>query len=304
MSDPSSPAAAGVLFLELAGTSEPAPPMRSRGSRVLRTLARIVLWSLIAAGAFRGLMPAPQGSDPAAAVEPSDDRRAEAVAAAFLREYLTVGDDRTARAGRLRRLTVAGVDLGGSVSVPTGVAQYADHVVVAGSTPDASGIEVTVLAHVLQLRSGVYRDGGTLAFVVPMAVRREEFAVRARPRPATLPIASGLSLPRPQASPNALSRPAGRMARQAVQAFVAGNVAALARLGGGQAPSTQPFPPGWQAIGIGDAEVTGPAAALTAQVPVRVRPPTGPASYIVPVRVRLVASPRGLVVREIDGGSP
>jgi hypothetical protein len=57
------------------------------------------------------------------------------VAAAFLREYLTVGDDRAGRAERLGRFAVAGVDLGESVSVPAGVAQYADQVVPTGSTP-------------------------------------------------------------------------------------------------------------------------------------------------------------------------
>jgi hypothetical protein len=60
MRDPSAPAAAGVLFPELAGAPGPAPPVRPRGTGVLRALARIVLWSLIAAGALRGLLPAPQ----------------------------------------------------------------------------------------------------------------------------------------------------------------------------------------------------------------------------------------------------
>jgi hypothetical protein len=263
MRDPSTPAGAGVLFPELLGTSEPAPPARSRGSRVLRMLARIVLWSLIAAGAVRGVMPAPPGPTPAAEVERSDDRRGEAVAAAFLREYLTVGDDRTARVERLRRFTVAGVDLGGSVSVPTGVAQYADQVVVADSAPDASGIEVTVLAHVLQLRSGVYQDGGTLAFVVPLAVRRKEFAVRARPRPTAVPVASGRSSPRPQAVPAPLSRPAGGMARQAVLALVAGDAATLARLGGGRAPSTHPSPPA-SGTGSGTSPTIGCGCCCTA----------------------------------------
>ena len=47
------PIPTGVLFPELLGTSEPAPPVQSRGSRLLRILARVVLWSLIAVGAVR-----------------------------------------------------------------------------------------------------------------------------------------------------------------------------------------------------------------------------------------------------------
>jgi hypothetical protein len=41
-----------VLFPELLGTSEPAPPAHPRGSSLLRMVARIVLWSLIAVGAL------------------------------------------------------------------------------------------------------------------------------------------------------------------------------------------------------------------------------------------------------------
>jgi hypothetical protein len=305
MSEPSGHPAAGVLFPELAEPSEPAPPARSRGSRALRMVARVVLWGLITAGALRGLLPtagpAPPGPAPAG---PPADRRGEAVAAAFLREYLTVGDDPAARARRLGRFTVAGTELQGSVSVPEGVAQYADHVVAAGSRPVAGGIEVIVLAHVLQVRSGAYRDGGTLAFVVPLAVLPRGMAVRGRPRPTVPPIASGMSGSRPRAAPAALSRPASRVARQAVAAFVAADGRTLARLGGGRPPSSHPLPAGWHAIGVGGAEVTGTRGALAAQVAVRVRPPTGQASYVVPVRVDLAAGPGGLTVRRINGGGP
>jgi hypothetical protein len=269
----------------------------------MRTLARIVLWSLVAAGALRGLIPGPQQPSPAAAVDLPADRRGEAVATAFLREYLTVGADRAERAERLRQLTVAGLDLHGSVSVAHGTAQYVDHLVAAASTHDATGMEVTVLAHVLQLRSGTYRDGGTLAFVVPLAVRRMQVAVRAEPRPTALPFASGLSLPRPQPVPAALSGPAGRLARQAVVAFVAGDVPTLARLGGGHAPQSAPLASGWHVVGVGRAEVTGPAAAPVAQVLVRAQPPARLAVFTFPVRVQLVAGPGGLVVRRIGGGS-
>lgn len=302
MREPSSPAAAaGVLFPELLGTSEPAPPMRSWGPWVLRALARIVLWTLIAAGAFRGLVPAPH--DPSPAAGRWDDRRGEAVAAAFLREYLTVGGDRTARADRLGELAVAGADLRGTVAVPAGVAQYVDQVVPAGSALIAGGVEVTVLAHVLQVRSGIYRDAGTLAFVVPLAVQGDRVAVRAPPRPSALPTAPNLSLPRPSEVPSALAQAAGRMARQAVAAWAAADVGALARLGGGRTPATRPLPPGWHVTGVGGADVSGPAGAPTAQVTVRVRPPMGSATYVIPVQVQLVAGHGGLTVRRIEGGS-
>ena len=289
---------------ELLGTAEPAPPARPRGSRLLRTLARVVLWSLIMVGALRGFLPAPQSSPPEAATGPPDDRRATAVAAAFLREYLTVGDDRTARADRLGRFTVAGADLSRSVSVVDGEAQYADLVVPAGSRLVANGIEVTVLAHVLQLRSGAYRDGGTLAFVVPLTIRREGIAVTGGPRPASLPIASGLTLPHPPTVPREMAAVAGRMARQVVTAAVAQDRTTLIRLGGSRPPSILPLPPGWRVTGVGRAEVTGPPGAPTALVPVRARPPVGRASYIFPARVQLAVGSRGLTVRQVDLGGP
>jgi hypothetical protein len=224
------------------------------------------------------------------------------VATVFLRDYLTVGDDPAARHRRLSRFTVAGADLRGSVSVPPGVDQYVDHVVAAGSRSVAGGIEVTVLAHVLQVRSGAYRDGGTLAFVVPVVVLPRGVAVRGRPRPTTLPIASGAALPHPRPTPTARSRPAGRLARQAVNALVAGDGTRLALLGGGRHPSARPLPAGWHAIDVGDAEVTETSGALVAQVAVRVRPPSGQVSYVIPVRVDLATGHSGLTVRRIDAG--
>jgi hypothetical protein len=308
------PVPTGVLFPELLGTSEPAPPVQSRGSRLLGILARVVLWSLIAVGAIRGVMPAPQRPAPAAAAAPEaaaapapggsrDDRQAAAVATAFLREYLTIGDDQAGRAQRLDQFTAAGVDLRRSVSLPAGVAQYADLVAAAGSRPAAGGIEVSVLAHVLQVRSGgAYRDGGALAFVVPMAVRRQGIAVSGLPRPIPLPVASAMSLPRPQAPPADLSRAAGRLARQAVVALVAGDMSTVTRLGGGRRPSTHPIPSGWRVVSVGTAEVTGPPQALSAEVPIRVRPAAGTASYLLPVHVRLQAGPGGLTIRQVEAG--
>jgi hypothetical protein len=228
---------------------------------------------------------------------------AEAVAAAFLREYLTVGEDRAARAQRLGQFTAHGVDLRRSVAVPAGVAQYTDLVVPAGNRSVAGGVEVTVVAHVLQVRSDGYRDGGTLAFIVPLAVRREGIGVAGRPRPTTVPYGSRLSLPRPLlALPPSMSQLARRTAHEAVVAFVTSDKAGLARLGGGRLPSTRPLPSGWHAVSVGPAQVTGPAGALAAQVPVRARPPTGPVSYSLPVRVQLEAGPQGVTVHQIDGG--
>jgi hypothetical protein len=178
MREPSgAPAPAGVLFPELLADSEPAPPAQPHGSRFIKVLARVLLWSLITLGAVRGLMPVPPGpaptsvvragSVPSVSAEPREHQQAGAVAAAFLREYLTVGEDRAARAQRLSQLTVRGLDLRRSVSVPAGVDQYADLVMPAGSRSIAGGVEVTVVAHVLQARPDGYRDGGMLAFVVP-----------------------------------------------------------------------------------------------------------------------------------------
>jgi hypothetical protein len=313
MREPSgAPAPGGVLFPELLASSEPAPPARPRGARLLKGLARVLLWSLITVGAFRGLIPdragptsagsPATGSSSTLLAEAPEQHQAVAVAAAFLREYLTVGEDRAARAQRLGRLTVRSVDLRRSVSVPTGAAQYTDLVVPAGSRPVAGGVEVTVVAHVLQVRSDGYRDGGTLAFVVPLAVRREGMGVAGRPRPTTVPFGSRLSLPRPPALPSSISQLARRVAHQAVVALVTSDKGALARLGGGRAPSTRPLPSGWRAVSIGPAEVTGPAGAPAAQVPVRARPPTGPVSYSLPVRVQLKAGPQGVTVQQIDGG--
>jgi hypothetical protein len=137
VNEPEPFAAAQDLPLELLGPPEPPPPVRPCGATVLRTMARVILWSLITIGAVRGLVPGLEpGRDRATAVTvaadrqaPSAtaargrqagtstgadaggagavaaagdrqggaaavDRRAEAVAAAFLREYLTVGGDR------------------------------------------------------------------------------------------------------------------------------------------------------------------------------------------------------------------
>jgi hypothetical protein len=329
------PAPSGVLFPELLAPSEPAPapPARPRGARLLKMVVRVLLWSLITVGAIRGLMPVPAGpappsaapegsipagqvpvgSGPAAPADLPDRRLAEAVAMAFLREYLTVGEDRAARAKRLSQLTAHGIDLHRSVSLPAGVTQYADLLVVAGSRSVPGGVEVTVVAHILQSRADIYTDGGTLAFVVPLAVRREGIAVTGPPRPTTVRVASQLSLPRPHAVPRSSSQVAERVAHEAVVAFVTNDTTALRRLGGGRMPSTRPLPSGWHALSVAPAKVTSPAGPLAAKVagagrllaagvPVGARPPTGPATYSLPVRVELEVGPQQVRVRQIDGG--
>lgn len=299
------PAADDALFPELLGPPGPPPPARPRGSTVLRTLGRVVLWSLVAVGAFRGLVPPTAASpDRPTPVDVAGDRTAEAVATAFLREYLTVGVDRAGRAERLRQFTAAGVDLRRSVSVPDGVTQYVDQVVASGVRGVETGTEVTVIAHVLQLRLGTYRDGGTLAFVVPMAVGREGIAVGGTPRPITLPVAAGRPLGPPMSTPAELVRPAEDAARRAVVALVHTDLDALARLGGDRPPSTRALPPGWRVVGVGGAEVTGQPPAFTARVAVRARPPVGDASYLIPVRVHLESNRRGVLVRQVDAGGP
>jgi hypothetical protein len=282
----------------------PPPPGGGVAPAALRVLARLVLWVLVAVGALRGLLPLGPGDGRPAAPTTATAGQASAVAAAFLREYLTVGGEVVGRAERLGRFTAAGVELDGSVSLPPGVAQYADQVVASEVRPADGGVEVTVVAHVLLLRSGGYRDAGTLAFVVPLAGGAEGLAVRGAPRPTGLPVAAGRPVGRAQAVPVSLAPAATRAARQAVVAVVGRDAAALARLGGGVPPEVRPLPVGWRAVGVGTAEVAGPVAALTARVVLRARAPAG-ATYLVPVQVRLEAGPRGVLVRRVDaGGTP
>jgi hypothetical protein len=62
-----------------------------------------------------------------------------------------------------------------------------------------------------------------------VTVRREGIAVTGGPRPTSVPVASGLPLPHPPAVPPEVAPVAGRMARQAVAAAIAGDGTALAR---------------------------------------------------------------------------
>jgi hypothetical protein len=295
------PADVDALAPELLAPPAAPPPPASRSSRLLRALARVVLWTLVAVGALRGLLPpvhdpAHPGAGPAAA-----DRQAAAVATAFLREYLTVDGDAAGRAERLGRFTVAGLELDGSVSPRAGTTQYADQLVASDVRPVDGGVEVTVLAHVLQVGADGYRDGGTLGFVVPLAGGSGGLAVRDAPRPASLPLAGGLRVGRSQPVPAPVAQAAARTARQAVVAVVRADAVALTRLGGGTPPAVRPLPRGWRATGVGTAEVTGPVSSLTARVVLRARAPAG-TRYLVPVLVRLEARPPGVVVLQVDVG--
>jgi hypothetical protein len=116
------------------------------------------------------------------------------------------------RAERLGRFTAAGVDLDGSVSLPPGVAQYADQVVASEVRPVDGGVEVTVVAHLLLLRSRGYRDAGTQAFVVPLVGGADGLAVRDAPRPTSLPVAAGRPVGRPQVVPASVAPAAARAA--------------------------------------------------------------------------------------------
>jgi hypothetical protein len=288
----------------LAAPAPPPAPGSGVVAAVLRVLARVLLWALVAVGALGGLLPVGPEHGRPAAVTAATAGQASAVACAFLREYLTVGGEVAGRIERLGRFTAAGVDLEGSVSLPPGVAQYADQVVASEVRPVDGGVEVTVVAHVLLLRSGGYRDAGTLAFVVPLAGGAGGLAVREAPRPTAVPVAAGRPVGRSRSVPASVAPVAARAARQAVMAMVGRDAAALARLGGGVPPAVRPLPAGWRAARVGAVEVAGPVAAMTARVALQARAPAG-ATYLVPVRVRLEAGPRGVLVRRVDaGGTP
>ena len=107
-----------------------------------------------------------------------------------------------------------------------GVSQYADLVVAAGGRSVADGVEITVLAHVLQLRSGAYRDGGHWRSSCRWSSGRKGSG-HGPAASTSLPIGSGLSRSRPGTAPANLSPTAGRLARQAVVAFVNGDRATL-----------------------------------------------------------------------------
>jgi hypothetical protein len=279
-----------------------------------------MLWTLIALGALRGFGPLPDraGDDRAATTttapvppEPGDtgpddlrrpiDPAATATASAFLRDYLTIGGDRGAWAKRLKPYLARGVDLGTSVSVPAGTSQYVDYVQPVGTRSVSGGLEVTVLAHLLESRAGAYQEGGLLAFVVPLIRGSRGLAVSGLPRPAPLPITSSLTVRRAALSPEA-TRDVAAVARRAVAALLNQDRADLAALGGGAPPEARPLPDGWHAAAITAIRAAGPLGEPTAQVLVRARHPTTQAAYLVPVVVSLHSGPDGLFVRRVDAG--
>jgi Conjugative transposon protein TcpC len=224
-----------------------------------------------------------------------------ATASAFLRDYLTIDGDQGAWAQRLERYLAKGLDLGRSVSVPAGISQYVDYVQPVATRSTSGGAEVTVLAHLLESHSGTYRDGGMLAFVVPLARGRRGLAVSALPRPASLPMAGGLAVRRALLAPET-AHDVTALARHAVAALFNGDRADLAALGGGTSPQARSLPDGWRAVGITTIQAAGPPEEPTAQVLVRVRPPTSVAEYVVAVLVWLRSGPDGLLVRRVDAG--
>jgi hypothetical protein len=288
------------------GLPGPAPP-RPVGSAALLLLARVLLWALVGLGALRGLLGAPERPDQrpvATAVQPAATQAASGVAAAFLREYLTVDADRAGRARRLRRFGADGADVARAVLPPPGASQYADQVVPAGVGAAAGRLEVTLLAHVLQLGPDGYRDRGTLAFVVPLVGGPGGLAVQGIPRPVAPPLAPGLALRRPAPAGGPTGATARRtlegLGRRAAVALLADDAAALARLGGGVPPETRPLPAGWRGGEVAGVELTGPAGTPTVQVLVRATAPDGGADYLVPIRVELAAGPGGPAVRRVD----
>jgi hypothetical protein len=289
---------------------DPTPPAPDRRIRIA---ARVLLWTLIAIAAVRGVLPSPAapaqshaiGAGLASGGSPSgrsvQDEAAMATAATFLREYLTVDDHRSERPGRLGRYLARGVDIRDGVVPERGVSQSADLVAPAGGRRVNGGLEVTVLAHLVQTRAGRAQDGGTVAFIVPMIGGARGVAVAGLPRPAALPI-DPATASRPVTLPTALARSVTAIAGQAVAAVLKGDRAALERLGGDVAPVVRPFPSGWRPVGIMEIRPAGPPDAPNAEVLVRARPPTAGIDYLVPVRVSLRPGVTTPTVREVDAG--
>jgi hypothetical protein len=286
----------------------PPPP-----DRRIRLAARVLLWALIGTAVVRGLLPLrpppaqPRADTPAvASVAPSSggpiqDQAAMATATAFLREYLTVDDRRSERPGRLGRYLARGVRLGDDVHPEQGISQTVDLAEPAGVRRGRGQIEVSVLVHLIRTRNGTSEDGGTVAFAVPMVGGPHGVAVAGIPRPVMLPIDPGTTS-RPVTLPTAVARSVGAVAGQAVAAALKGDRAALTRLGGGVAPAVRAFPTGWRPMEILEIRPAGPPDAPTAEVLVRVRPPTTGIDYSVPVRVWLHSGATTPTVREIDAG--
>jgi hypothetical protein len=300
------------------GTEELDPPPPRPPGRRLRMAARIALWTLIGIAAIHGLVPPePPSAPPRAAstpVRPSGGRdalppplareqAASAIAAEFLREYLTLGQEPATRPARLKRYLARGVDLGGNVRAAGDVSQLADSVLPERVDPVADGLKVTVVAHLVQTRAGVAEDAGTVAFVVPLLSGPKGFAVSGPPRPAPLPLDPSLT-PVVPALPIELARATATPAGRAVAALLDEDRATLVRLGAGMLPKLRPFPSGWRPMRIAGIRPTGPPGTPTVVVDVWARPSVAGLEYLVPVRVsfRPGAGGGSQVVTEIDAG--
>jgi hypothetical protein len=163
---------------------DPAPPVAPVAPRLLRLTARVALWSLVGVGALRGLVPA---SAPSTAPTTTVDERAVAVAGAFLREYLTAGDGRAGWRSRVRPFMAAGADVGDEPRLPSGRSQYADQVLPSGARSAGAGLDVSMLAHVVEVKDGRYRDGRMVAYVVSVRATSDGVSVSGPPRPEALP---------------------------------------------------------------------------------------------------------------------
>jgi hypothetical protein len=245
----------------------------------------------------------PSGARDALSPPQAQERAASAIAAAFLREYLTLGQEPASRPARLKRYLARGVDLGADVRAAGGVSQLTDSVLPERVDLLAGGVQVTVIAHLVQIRAGVAEDGGTVAFVVPLLSGPRGFAVSGLPRPAPLPLDPSLT-PVVPVLPIELARATATSAGQAVAALLDEDRATLARLGGGTPPRVLPFPSGWRPVRVADIRPTGPPGTPTVVVDVWARPSVAGLEYLVPVRVSFRAGPGGAsqVVTEIDAG--
>ena len=286
-------------------TPPPAPDHR------IRVVARVVLWTLIGLATVRGVLPAPAGTvRPTSGTRPAavrasqasaQDPAAMATAAAFLREYLTVDDDRSERSGRLARYLARGVQVDDGVLPTRGVLQSADLVVPAGLRHVRNVVEVTVLAHLVHTRDGSSVDAGTMAFAVPMIEGAQGAAVSGMPRLAALPV-DPTATARPASLPTDLARSVAGIAGRTVAALLNGDRSALLRLGGNVAPAVRSFPTGWRPIEIMRIRPSGPPDMPSAEVLVRARPPMAGIDYLVPVRVSMSAGTASPTVRAVDAG--
>jgi hypothetical protein len=299
--------ATGARAVRRADLDPPPPPPDRR----IRIAARVMLWTLIGLATVRGVLPVPAvttrpsgRTGPAVVGSPEEsglDRAAMATAAAFLREYLTVDDNRSERPARLARYLARGVPVDDGVLPTPGVLQSPDLVMPAELRRRQNVVEVTLLAHLVRTHAGPTVDGGTVAFAVPMIEGAHGVAVSGMPRPVALPI-DPTATARPASLSTGLADSVAGIAGRAVAAMLNGDRAALLHVGGNVAPAVRSFPDGWRPIEIMRMRPSGPPDMPSAEVLVRARPPAAGIDYLVPVRVSLRAGTASPTVREVDAG--